>query len=372
MHICHVIYRFDVGGMENGIVNLINHMPEDSVQHSIIALTYKTDFSKRIKRNNVKIYELNKRTGNDFNAFYRLYKLLRLIKPDIVHSRNHPSTEVPFIAKLARVNACIHGEHGRDVHDLDGSNKKYRLLKKLINPFVNHYICVSQDLENWLTKQIGIPAQKISQIYNGVDSIKFSPAHNSPALRALSGFGDDDIIIGAVGRMEEVKGHIYLVKGYVKLLQEHPDFKGKIKLVILGDGTCKKECLDILSDAGHEENACLPGSVENVQELLPAIDIFVLPSLAEGISNTILEAMSCGLPVIATAVGGNTELLIDGHTGKLIPAKDIDAMAHALYMYVSNPDLRKTQGENSRKQIEKQYSMAAMVRQYLDVYERFN
>ena len=368
LHVCHVIYRFDVGGMENGIVNLINHMPVDNARHTIISLTHKTDFASRLQRNDVELIELHKKPGNDIWMFIKLYKLFRKLRPDIVHTRNHPTTEIPFVAKLAGVKACVHGEHGRDVHDLDGSNRKYRLLKKLINPFIDHYICVSKDLEKWLHEYIGIHKHKITQIYNGVDSNKFRPDNHNHRLRQMTGFSQNDIIIGAVGRMEEVKGHIYLTQAFIGLLQKHPELSESLRLVILGDGSQKDICEKLINEAGFHENIWFPGSVDNVNELLSDIDVFVLPSLAEGISNTILEAMSCGLPVIATDVGGNSELVTNKRSGLLVTSADSSALANTLYQLVTDPELCESLGQAGRDEIERRFSMTAMVNQYLDVY----
>jgi len=369
LHICHIIYRFDVGGMENGIVNLINNMSPHDAVHTIISLTFKTDFSQRLQRSDVNIIELHKKSGNDIGMFLRLFKLLRSIKPDVVHTRNHPTTEIPFIAKLAGVKACVHGEHGRDVHDLDGSNRKFRILKKTLNPFINRYICVSLDLQNWLVNFIGIPSDKITQIYNGVDSNKFIPSSEKGLLTKEAGFKGDVIVIGAVGRMEEVKGHQYFVDAFIELLNSHPDLIEKVRLVILGDGQHRQKCLHALNEAGYSDYAWLPGSVNNVYELLPEFDVFVLPSLAEGISNTILEAMSCGLPVIATDVGGNPELIKVSETGILVPPSSVASLTEVMARYATDITLREKHGSAARKEIEKKYSMNAMVKQYLAVYQ---
>jgi len=369
MHVCHVIYRFDVGGMENGIVNLINEMPADKARHTIISLTYKTDFAKRLKRNDVDVYEINKRPGNDLNAFFQLYKLLRKIKPDIVHSRNHPTTEIPFIAKLAGVRAVVHGEHGRDVHDIDGSNKKYRLLKRLVNPFVDHYICVSKDLSGWLENDIGIHGDKITQIYNGVDSIKFSPPEDKTEIRKKLGIKESSCIFGTVGRLEKIKGHIFLVEGFNKHLGKLSDHNTSCQLIIIGKGGEKDACQEIIESSGIQDVVSLPGAMDNVNEWLRCIDVFVLPSLGEGISNTILESMSTGLPVIATYVGGNPELVNDGETGVLVEPQNAESLASAMLKYAENTSLRAQHGTAARQEVDKKYSMEAMVKQYLHVYQ---
>ena len=131
----------------------------------------------------------------------------------------------------------------------------------------------------------------------------------------------------------------------------------------------RAEALSLLTDAGLAGQAWLPGNRNDVPALMRAMDIFVLPSINEGISNTILEAMSCGRPVIATRVGGNPELVVEGETGALVPAKDPVALADMLRAYVQDAELRAAHGAGGRRRIETTFSLKAMVDNYLAVYD---
>src|SRR5687768_10740322 len=205
--IVHVVYHLGVGGLENGLINLINHIPSERYRHAIVCLKGYSDFRKRITRENVEIVALNKREGQDFSLYVNLFKTFRRLKPDIVHTRNLGTMEGQVIAALAGARARVHGEHGRDVFDLHGTNRKYNLLRKAIRPFVNHFITVSRDLESWLVSTVGAAPECIKQIYNGVDSSRFYPrspksgrAHGLPD--APEGFFSDDVfVVGSVGRM---------------------------------------------------------------------------------------------------------------------------------------------------------------------------
>ena len=165
--VAHVMYRFDVGGLENGVVNVINHMPPETYRHAVIALTDVTDFRKRVQRDDVQFIALAKAPGHAIKLYPRLYRLLRELRPDILHTRNLAALEVAVPAWAAGVPVRIHGEHGRDVGDLDGSSRKLQRVRRLYRPFVTHYIAVSRDLERYLTSIIGVPAARVSQIYNG-------------------------------------------------------------------------------------------------------------------------------------------------------------------------------------------------------------
>ncbi len=370
--IAHVLHRFDVGGLENGVVNLINRIPTDQYRHAIIAMTECTDFAKRLSNPNVTLHAIHKREGKDLGSYLRLWRLLRQLRPRIVHSRNLSAIEAAVVAALAGVPHRVHGEHGRDVHDIDGTNKKYLQLRRFCQPFIQRYIPLSQDLEQWLKQTVGVPAAKVVQLYNGVDSQRFSAtADNDPVLVNEAFFAPDSIVIGTAGRMMTVKDQPTLVKAFIELLALLPDKREQLRLVLIGDGPLTQTCEELIHAAGIKEQCWLAGSRDDVPQLMRCLNLFVLPSLAEGISNTILEAMATGLPVVATRVGGNAELVLEGKTGTLVPAADPASMAKALAEYVTMPDLMQTHGAAGRIRVESDFSMEKMVQSYMAVYDSF-
>lgn len=368
--IVHVIYSLGVGGLENGLVNLINHIPPDRYRHAIICLKGYSDFHKRITREGVEIVALDKQEGYDLNLYIRLYDALKQLKPDIVHTRNLAAMEGQVIAALAGIRARVHSEHGRDIFDLHGKNRKYNLLRKAIRPFVKRYIALSKDLENWLIETVGVPPERVGQIYNGVDSLNFHPRNGIRADIGPKGFfSEDAFVIGSVGRMAAVKDYPSLVRAFLMVLEKDPASRKRLRLLIVGDGISRQQCLDMLREAGAEALAWLPGERSDIPELMRAMDLFVLPSLGEGISNTILEAMASGLPVVATRVGGNVELVKEALTGMLVPPGEPGSMAAAISEYYRNPELLHSHGKAARQEIEAHFSMDAMVRGYLGVYD---
>ena len=368
--VAHVMYRFDVGGLENGIVNLINHMPHEAYRHAIISLTEITDFRKRIMRDDVEFIALNKPPGHALWIYPQLYKLFRELRPAIVHSRNLGALEVVVPAWAAGVPVRIHGEHGRDVGDLDGSRKKYQWVRRIYQPFVTHFIALSRDLEHYLTDKIGIRPAKVSQIYNGVDAVRFHPAGLRQPMEGCP-FSDPAFwIIGTVGRMQTVKDQTTLARAFIRALEIAPELKECLRLIMIGDGPLKVQSQSLLEKAGLSERAWLPGERNDVAEILRGLDGFVLPSLAEGVSNTILEAMASGLPVIATDVGGNRELIDAGTTGELVPVSDVEAMANRIVEYACNRERAQRAGQAGRTAVEQKYSLTAMVEQYQGLYDQ--
>ena len=367
--VVHVMYRFDVGGLENGVVNLINRMPAEAYRHAILALTEVTDFRRRIARDDVEFISLAKPPGHLWKLYPQLYRLFRRLEPAIVHSRNLAALEVTIPAWAAGVPVRIHGEHGRDVGDLDGSNKSYQWLRRLYNPFVTHFIALSRDLENYLLDPVGIARRKVAQIYNGVDAERFHPADGLPIIDGCPFRRPQHWLVGTVGRMQTVKDQTLLARAFVRALEREPALRQRLRLVMVGEGPLRAQAQEILDAAGVADLAWLPGERHDVPGILRGLDCFVLPSLAEGISNTILEAMASGLPVIATRVGGNPELVLEGETGRLVPVGDAEALASALIDDVRAPDDAHAAGQAGRRQIERRFSMDSMVAAYRGLYD---
>jgi len=373
-HIVHVVHRFDTGGMENGMVNLFNTLPPGRFRHTVVALTDFSDFRRRISAQAVEFHALHRPPGHNPGWMTKLWKLLRQIRPDLVHTRNLAALEAQFVAAAAGIRATVHGEHGRDVFDLYGRNWKYNLLRRAARPLVSNYIAVSRDLETWLRLVVGVPPRKLHQIYNGVDSVKFHPRAGARPAVLPPGFADaGSTVFGSVGRMVEVKDYPTLARAFIRLRQHAPERAAQARLVIVGEGPARATCLDLLQQAGMAHQAWLPGERHDIATLMQAFDVFVLPSKNEGISNTILEALASGLPVIATAVGGNVELVEDGVTGRLVAAGDAEDMAQALLGYLGGPAAAARiaeHGGNARLHAEQRFSIPAMAEAYAAVYDQ--
>jgi len=369
--VLHVMYRFDTGGLENGVVNLINHMPADAYRHAVLALTEVTDFKHRIKRRDVEFFALRKPPGQGIWQYPKLFKFFRQLRPHIVHSRNLAALEVQVPAWAAGVPVRIHGEHGRDVGDLDGSNLTYQRMRRVYKPFVHRYIALSRDLDDYLVQKVHIPPGKITQAYNGVDTERFYPAPGG--TKTIAGCPFDPALhwlIGTVGRMQTVKDQTLLAQAFVQTLQLDPTLKQRLRLVMVGEGPLRAKAQGILETAGVADLAWLPGERSDVADIMRGLHAFALPSLAEGISNTILEAMASGLPVIATAVGGNADLVQQPDTGVIVPAADAQSMAQQLAAFANNPEQSRAMGLAGRQRVLSTFSMQAMVSTYQGVYDQ--
>ena len=368
--VAHILHRFDTGGLENGVVNLINHMPAGAYRHMVVSLTEVTEFRRRLNDPTVECIALHKPPGQGARLYPKLWQLLREHRPAIVHTRNLAALEMQPVAWAAGVPARIHGEHGRDLDDLDGASLRRRFIHRLYDPFVQNYVALSKDLATYFTARVGIAPRRVSQIYNGVDTRRFQavPIERSVVLEARPDWAGC-FVVGTVGRMHGIKHQTLLAQAFVRAVQTAPALRARLRLLMVGEGPLREDCQAILRAANLDACAWLPGERSDVPALLRELHAFVLPSLSEGVSNSILEAMASGLPVIATAVGGNPELIVHGETGLLVPANDVPALAQALCRVAEQPQEAARMGSAGRARVEERFSLQAMVRAYQGLYD---
>lgn len=365
--VLHVLFRFDTGGLENGVVNLINRM--SAYRHAVLALDHcAPTFCQRVQRDDVEFISLHKPPGQTLKVAPRFLGELRRLQPALVHTRNLAALEMQLPSWWAGVPARVHGEHGWDMGDLGGTSHKARWTRKLYRRFVHRQIALSGDLERYLLDRVGVPASQVTRICNGVDMERFQARTERLAVEGSPFNAPGLFVIGTVGRMQAVKAQTQLVEAFLQVLKRQPSARERLRLVLVGDGPLRIDCEQRLEAAGARELAWLPGDRRDVPALMAHFNAFVLPSLAEGISNTILEAMACGRAVLATRVGGNDELVQDGVSGELVAAADPAAMAERLQSWVHDPQRVSAMGHAGRQRVEQRFSLDAMVAAYDELY----
>lgn len=365
IRIVHVVYSFSIGGLENVIVQLINRLPADRYEHVIISMTTISDFRNRVTQPGVQYIALNKPPGHAVALYPKIYSLLRKLQPAVIHTCSLAGLEIMPIACLACVPFRVHAEHGWDMRDPGGTNRRLRFIRRLYRPFVHHYVAVSQDIFDYQKREIGIPAKRLSLIPNGVDSDRFSPSNGVRMFAQGYPFqAEDQWIVGTIGRLQPVKNQVALARAFIRLLQKYPGATARARLVIVGDGGLRAEIEQTLAQGDALKYAWLPGARDDIPEVLLMLDCFVLPSHAEGTSCTLQEAMACGLPVIATAVGGTPKLVEEGITGYLIQPDDDEALVDNMWHYMNNPQLAKVHGSIARKRAVANFGIDSLVDSY--------
>jgi len=371
IHIVHIVYSFATGGLENGVVNIINQLPANEYRHSILCLTDHNDaFFTRIISSNTRIYDLHKAEGKSVTWMYSCWKLLRKLKPDICHSRNLSALEAQIPAFFANISTRIHGEHGWDVNDLGGRNLKYQKLRRILKPLIHHYVALSKEASFYLKDTIHVPPNKITHICNGVDVNKFVPNKNRALLPA--GFANENsVVFGTVGRLAEVKNQTFLLSAFITLWKKQVVQQNNLRLVIVGDGILMPKLKSMVEQAGAQSVVFFAGQQDNVHEWMNQMDIFVLPSLAEGVSNTLLEGMACGLPYIATNVGGNADLVLPQHENThIVEVNNNQQLITAMQHYVDSPSRIAQDSTLVRAHCTKNFSLAGMVEKYHQLYQK--
>ena len=322
-------------------------LPPDRYRHAIVCLTKAGPFARRLTAGGVEVIELHKRPGHDLGMYWRLWRALRRLRPAIVHTRNLAALETQVLGLLMPGTKRVHGEHGRDVRDLEGTSRKFRLLRQGLNPLIHRFITVSQDLAHWLIETVHIAPRKVTQIYNGVDHARplhaaigpRPPRHPAGECRpaAPAGMPPGARVVGTVGRLAAVKDQQSLICALARIFQAHPQQRQTLRCILVGDGAERAAIEAAIARDRLEDVVWLAGDREDIPALLACMDVFVLPSLGEGISNTVLEAMATGLPVIATRVGGNPELVQDGVRACWCRWADAPALAAAILELVDDP-----------------------------------
>lgn len=357
VHVCHVLLSLEPGGLENGVVNLVNGLNTAEFRSSVCCLRRSGEFAARI-RADIPVITLGHESGNDPAAIFRMARLFRKSQVDIVHTRN----ATPFFyglpaARLAGVPAVVHSEHGRVFPE----RPRRALAQRLMLRGTDAAFAVSAQLRADLVRELKVDARRFEVIHNGVDVAAFSAA--DPHARPHQ--PERTLCIGSVGRLVPVKNYRLLLEAFARL----PSAPA-CRLVLVGDGPERRSLSQLAIALGISDRVELAGHRDDVAACLRSMDIFMLPSLSEGLSNTLLEAMAAALPVVASDVGGNREIVEPERSGLLFRSGDVEGAAAQLLRLAENAALRRDLGDAAAQRVRKEFSIEAMIRRYESLYRR--
>jgi sugar transferase (PEP-CTERM/EpsH1 system associated) len=362
----HVVDHLGKGGLENGLVNLVNGLDPERFEHVVYAMRRLGPNADRLP-GNVRVICLGKQ-DTDFPVQVRkLARDIRAVEPHIVHSRNWGAVEAVAAARWVRSCAVVHSEHGLET-DANAKEPLRRIwFRRLAFEMAHRVLAVSYQLKELHARRTGFAAKRIEVIHNGVDEKRFFPdVAVRSRMRAEMGIAEGEFCIGCVG-------NLLPVKDYMTALRAVERMAGTLKrwrLVIAGEGGERRKLEAFIGERPEwKAHVHFLGLSDRIAELLNAMDVYVLPSLSEGISNSLLEAMSTGLPVLATATGGNPEVVVDGESGLLFPVGDSAKLAEQLLLLERRPEIRAQLARQAIRRVREEFSIDSMVRNYARLYE---
>ncbi len=366
IRIMHVLDNLGKGGLENGLANLIENLDPGRYEHVVCAVRSLGPNAERVQAAGARVMCLEKRAGFRLQVL-SLARVIQDVRPDVVHSRNWSAIEAVIAARWANCRGVIHGEHGLEADTSAREPWRRSHFRRLVFELAHRVLSVSGQLRDLHSKRTGFPARRITVIHNGVDSERYRPDELVRArVRAEFGIPERQFCIGCVGNLTPVKDYLTTLKGVGAFDASGGDWR----LIVIGEGSERSSLVEFVrANPQLQHRVTFLGLSHRVAEFLAAVDVYLLSSMIEGISNSLLEAMASGLPVVATAVGGNPEVLTHGESGLLFPAGDFHRLAEILRNLQDRRELRMMLGRQARRRVCEEFSIGSMVRRYEEVYE---
>lgn len=367
LRVLHVVPNLSPGGTEYVLLRLIRGLGSVAFEHHICATrAIDVEFAERHGIAADQMFLAGKNNQNFQFPLFRLARYMRSFQPHVVHTRNWGGLEGLFAARLAGVPVLIHSEHGYEVDSLRGVPMRRRMMRRAAYALADVVFTNSNELRAYHSEQAQISPDRIRVIYNGVDTQRFAPKPEARhRVRQSLGLPMGSFVVGSVGRLVPIKDHGTLLSAASILADRSID----VRVLLVGTGP---SMADLERQASRLDNlhgrVYFVGASEEVPDLLNAMDVYVQPSLGEGMSNTLIEAMATGLPVLATRVGGNPEIIEDSRTGWLFAPGDIGSLANHLEQLFRGIESRRVLGSAARKSIVTRFDFERMIANYRTLY----
>ncbi len=350
MNILHIVLGLNIGGLERLVLDLVRFRSRD-INPTILCLEKKGPLGEGI--NDIRIMELGKKDGFDWKLFTRIRDIAKEGRIDLIHTHNQAAHIYGSIAGLISGIPVVHTKHGRNRSE----DRKATCLNRLCSMLSRKVVTVSVDSAQVSTVIENVPAHKVTTIHNGIDIDAFSSL--SPSRSASPA-----VNIGIVARLVPDKDHLTLLRSCKILARDFSNFT----LFLVGDGPLREGLQAAAVELGIARNVRFMGFRHDVATLLRSFDIFALSSVTEGLSLTLLEAMASGIPIVATDVGGNSEVVVHGKTGFIVPAQSPEAFADKLLLLSKDSKLRVQMGNAGRKRVEEKFNIRITAKRYEALY----
>ncbi len=362
LNILHVIPKLTVGGVENQLLMVLKNYDRKIFSPIVCCLSDSGDLGSEIESCGVELICLNKLKHTfDWTIIKDIYKLIKQKSVKIIRTHQYHANLYGRIAALfAKVPCIVASVH--NVYTIDT-----KIHRRIFNHFLAHYtdriVAVSKAVMHDILQYDRISHKKICVIYNGIEMKSFLNIHGN--IRKEFGIPENISLIGTVGRLTAQKGHKYLLEAINKLKFKFPE----IKLLIAGDGPLKNDLIKYAQSLNIHDKVIFLGLRRDIPIFLSSIDIFVLPSLWEGLSNALIEAMASGKPVIATDIPPVREIIHSEDLGILVPPENSDAIADAIELLLYNKNRAEAFGKTANEKVFLSFTIENTVKQYTSLFE---
>jgi len=364
--ILHICETSGTGGAETVLLNIVNNLDKD-IYHSSVVLFQTGWLYEKLIEKGIETYILESCRSFDLSLINRIRQIIKKFKIELVHSHLPDANAYSCLAaKLAGTPsvATYHGKIAFTNSIFSPNNIKLFLVKTLTKMVVS----VSDFLKVDLTDKAGFPMAKVQTIYNGVDWKQFDNPIDISVKKGELGFKSDEILVGMVANIRPAKGYEYFIRA-ARLIA---DKKPKARFLIFGDGpdNLKQIIYDEISKLNLNGIVKIMGFREDIPDILPILDIFMLSSINEGLSIATIEAMGAGVPVVATKSGGPEEIITDGETGYLVPVRDEKSLAQKALICLKNRELSSSISQRAKAHVREKFGIENMIKQYEAVYQK--
>ena len=352
------------GGAEEHVLTLLRGLSRKYFQLSFVCPPVLADEMRADLPSDVKLFPLRLRGLRDVAAAARLAAILRRERIDILHSHLfYSSLFASPVAWASGTSLILETGHGRE-HWRNGIITSKFFVDRIAGRFVDGYIAVSEATGRYLQADKGLPGHKISVIQNGCDLKRFVVTADSSRLKTRLRITDDEVVLLVPGRLEPQKGHRFLIEAMPLIQQRFP----KTRLVCVGDGSLRTELEQMAAGLRLTKPVLFVGYQSKVEDWYALADVIVMPSLYEGLPLVAIEALAASRPVVATAVDGTSEVIIDGRTGLSVPPQDPEALAHAICALLSDSTLRERVAKTGRDWVWERFTQERQIAQTQDYY----
>lgn len=359
MNILFITNHLNVGGISSYLLTLGSGLKQKG--HQVYLASSGGELEDKFIQAGVILFKAPLKTKNEispkiFFSFWKLKKIVREFNIDLIHSHSRTTQVLAHFLSRSLVKPHIFTCHGFF---------KPKIPRRIFGCWGQKVIAISQQVKEHLITDFKLEENKICVIHNGIDTKNFGDfSARENTRRKLA--DQADFLVGMIARLSDVKGHRYLIQAMPEVIKSFPG----VKLLIIGQGRMKEILTRQVNDLGLKENVLFIPEVKNTKDLLSAMDIFVMPSLQEGLGLALMEAMAQGIAVVGSAVGGIKTLIQDKLNGLLVAPADSAALARAIITLLNDPALRRALGARAREFIVANFSKEEMVDKTEIVYQQ--